>query len=244
MERRDSAGVVRFFTERIVAGDLQLDGDVAQHARARRLEAGQLVQLVDGRGGLARGNIRSVGRNEVVVHVDELRDVPRPLELDVLVPVADRDRMLLAAEKCVELQVTGWRPVYFARSRSVNPRGEGERFTEKLRARMASALEQSGNAWMPAIHEPMSLEEALGAFPDNRQRLVLHQSGVPLLPLARVAPTALAVGPEGGIEDLELRSFERSGWVSSTLGSTILRFETALIAATAVVRAAQLPRSG
>ena len=46
---------------------------------------------------------------------------------------------------------------------------------------------------------------------------------------------ALAVGPEGGWTEDELRSFWASGWISASLGNTILRAETAAIAATAVV---------
>jgi 16S rRNA (uracil1498-N3)-methyltransferase len=45
----------------------------------------------------------------------------------------------------------------------------------------------------------------------------------------------LAVGPEGGWTDGELQSFQQAGWVSASLGSTILRAETAAMAATAIV---------
>jgi 16S rRNA (uracil1498-N3)-methyltransferase len=45
----------------------------------------------------------------------------------------------------------------------------------------------------------------------------------------------LALGPEGGWTDEELKSFQAEGWLSASLGSTILRAETAAIAALAVV---------
>jgi 16S rRNA (uracil1498-N3)-methyltransferase len=48
----------------------------------------------------------------------------------------------------------------------------------------------------------------------------------------------LAVGPEGGWTESELQSFRQSGWTSASLGNTILRAETAAIAATAVVASA------
>ena len=50
----------------------------------------------------------------------------------------------------------------------------------------------------------------------------------------------LAVGPEGGWTEDELQLFQNSGWVSASLGPTILRSETAAIAATAIV-ISQLP---
>lgn len=45
---------------------------------------------------------------------------------------------------------------------------------------------------------------------------------------------ALAVGPEGGWAEDELQLFQQAGWISASLGNTILRAETAAIAAIAV----------
>jgi 16S rRNA (uracil1498-N3)-methyltransferase len=47
----------------------------------------------------------------------------------------------------------------------------------------------------------------------------------------------LALGPEGGWTDDELKSFQEAGWISASLGNTILRAETAAIASLAVVLA-------
>ena len=49
-------------------------------------------------------------------------------------------------------------------------------------------------------------------------------------------PIALAIGPEGGWAEDELKMFSANGWQSASLGSTILRAETAAIAALAIVQ--------
>jgi 16S rRNA (uracil1498-N3)-methyltransferase len=135
---------------------------------------------------------------------------------------------------------TSWRPVYFARSRSVSPRGEGEKFREKLRARMQAALEQSGGAWLPDILEEAEAETALALVPATWCRIILDANGAPLAQHVRNEPTSLAVGPEGGLESRELSAARERGWLPASLASTTLRFETAIVASAAIVRALQL----
>jgi 16S rRNA (uracil1498-N3)-methyltransferase len=47
----------------------------------------------------------------------------------------------------------------------------------------------------------------------------------------------LTIGPEGGWTNEELQAFTQAGWKSASLGATILRAETAAIAALAVIMA-------
>lgn len=241
VERNHRPPVASFFMAgALVAGDhVALESSAATHARVRRLEAGDAIRLLDGRGRIAYGALANVTKREVTATVQRVVQVPRHVALEVIVPIADRDRMLLAAEKCVELQVTGWRPAYFARSRSVSPRGEGRKFREKVVARMQSALEQSGGAWMPDVHDDADARDAIRAAPDSWNRVLLDSSGESLARLVSNEPTIIAVGPEGGIEQHEIDAAKSDGWSLASLGATTLRFETAVIAAAAVVRAAQ-----
>jgi len=243
VERHHRPPVALFVDEAFASGvRVALEGDPARHARARRMATGDVVRLMDGKGRVGVGRIELLARNELTVFVEAVVEVPRPLPLEVIVPVADRDRMLMAAEKCVELQVTSWRPAYFARSRSVSPRGEGERFRDKVLARMRSALEQSGNAWLPDAHSEGEWSDVFRAVPTDGNRFLLDAGGVPLPELVRSTPTALAVGPEGGMEPSEITGARDAGWRLASLGTTTLRFETAILAGAAVVRATQLTR--
>ena len=233
--------MITFFTAGPFASDsdVKLGGDPLQHARARRVERGDAARLLDGRGRVGTGEIVEIGKRELTVRVVSVVQTPRPTEIEIVMPVADRDRMLLAAEKCAELQITGWRPAVFARSRSVSPRGEGDRFREKVQARMQAALEQSGGAWLPEIHMEVDLESALGAVPATWDRLVLDSRGTSYASRISRSPLAIAVGPEGGLEPSELEMATRSGWIPCAIAETTLRFETAAIAAVAAARAAQ-----
>ena len=52
-----------------------------------------------------------------------------------------------------------------------------------------------------------------------------------------VTSLSLAVGPQGGWTADELQLFQQSHWIAASLGRTILRAETAAIAALAIARA-------
>ena len=240
VERRGGSSLATFFVEGTLGSGVpvSLSEAAAKHARVRRLEVGDEVRLTDGRGTVAMGALIRLDHRAGEVEVASCARVPRPSPLALLVPVADRDRMLWLAEKAAELAVTDWRPVLYVRSRSVSPRGEGEAFARKVRARMIGALEQSGGAWLPAIHNEASLGEALAACADARG-LVLDADGAALPSLAPFGATAIAVGPEGGLEPVERDELAACGWRAASLGGTTLRFETAGVAAAAMVRAAQ-----
>ena len=240
MEHHDRSPIAGFYWNGAAGTDdvVRLPEDVVRHAHVRRLRAGARVRLADGRGALAFGEATSVSAKEFVVTIVDRRVVPAPTPLHVVVPVADRDRMLLAAEKCVELQATVWRPTYFARSRSVSPRGEGEKFREKVRARMVAALEQSGGAWLPEVVDEAAFRDVVSRV-DVPVRLLLDAGGSPIRDHVRPGPIAVAIGPEGGLEADELQSARAHGWLTVSITGSTLRFETAIVAGVAIVRALQ-----
>lgn len=234
-----------------------LGEDEAHHIRVLRLELGQQVGLLDGRGARGRGALVRLAKRHAAVTVEVMTTVEPPPSVHLILPVADRDRMLWLAEKATELAATSWRPVMFKRSKSVSPRGEGTTFQQKVAARMAGALGQSHGAWLPVAYPDATVERAIAATPEG-PKLVLDMAGEPigLLVASAIAnatehgagflkPITIVVGPEGGMESGELELFVSEGFRPVSLGHTVLRFETAAVAALAVVRAAlaTLPRT-
>lgn len=230
-------------------GTVTLGEDAAHHMRVRRLETGVRIGLVDGAGSRGEGVLTQLAKRHAIVSIESAEHVAPAAAIHLLLPVADKDRMLWLAEKVTELELASWRPVNFRRSKNVNPRGEGTTFQQRVRSRMGGALEQSRGAWLPVVFPEATVEHALAARADGAH-LLLEQGGRPLIdaltPLLaaahadRSAPPAitLAVGPEGGIEASERHAFERAGFVIVSLGRNILRFETAALAAVAAARAA------
>ena len=247
MEHDDRAPVGTFVANAPLdaAGIVTLGESAAHHARVKRLKPGDRVDVTDGAGKMARGNIAMIRRGSMDVTLEAPESIPRPHAIHVRVPVGDRDRMLWLAEKASELGVTTWQAVRFKRSASVSPRGEGTAFAEKVRARMASAVEQSGGAWMPQILPDVAVGELTPA--EGELRIMLQVDGRPLLSLVSASPSqtpVLLFGPEGGMESGERQLLEASGWKSASLAASTLRFETAGVAGLAVLRAAYIHREG
>ncbi len=241
MERRDSAGLAVFVTsEPIILGSTcALGEDEARHLKVRRIDVGTVIGLRNGEGVLAEGTLVRLSKQGAQVEVSHVEHVAPPPAMHVLVPVADRDRLLWLAEKLAELSCTSWRPVLWKRSRSVSPRGEGVTFQAKVRARMQGALAQSHGAWLPQLFPEATIDRAIQAAPEGT-RLVLDAGGAPMATRGAATlqpPVVVAVGPEGGFESDELDALHAAGFVSVGLGPTILRFETAAVVAAGIVRA-------
>ena len=211
-----------------------LSEDAAHHMKVARIPVGATIALRDGAGMAAKGTVVKISRASALVDVLETREIPRPAALHLLAPIADRERMLWLAEKATELGITSWRPVTWRRSKSVSPRGEGPTFQAKIRARMTSALLQSGGAWLPEVFPEASVERAVAATPAGT-RLILARDGEPIAAMAITEPTTIALGPEGGMEPGELRAFVDGGFSPVRLSENTLRFETAGVAAIAIV---------
>ena len=241
MERDGLASLAGFFAKGatfVEGGVIVLDHDAAHHMRVRRLITGERVFVANGAGAQAIGSIVRLSKNEAEVEVESVRRSDELPPVHMVVPIADRDRMLWCAEKCVELGASSWRAVMWHRSRSVSPRGEGASFSDKVRGRMESALVQSHAPWLPAIHADATIDAAITGAGENGTRLVLDASGYPILRVEFDAPVTIAVGPEGGFEPHELEALRAANFRAVSLGANVLRFETAAVAGLAIVRSA------
>ncbi len=247
MERRDRTSLAAFCTadETLVLGAaVTLGEDAARHMAVRRIATGDSIRLLDGRGRVADATVIRLSRNMAAAQVERV-SVETPLPpVHLLVPIADRDRMLWLAEKATELAVTSWRPVLWKRSRSVKPRGEGPVFMARVRQRMMHALEQCGGSWLPAIYPDATCERAMTGTADGA-KLVLDAGGDAIMTaLPSTAPVTLAVGPEGGFDPSELDALSLAGFRRVRLEGYTLRFETAATVGLALARAALHPLPG
>ena len=221
-----------------VSGDrAALIGEHADHlVRVLRARVGEDFDIATGQS-VRRGRITSLTDNRVDFDLGEVISTPSLVEITLVLAVYKFDRMEWAIEKCTELGVSRILPLISRRTDSHLATASVKR-VDRWQRIARQAAEQSRRAAPPQITAPMKLSEALNL--PQPLRIVLAESEEQTLlrdvlnPEAAGNEIALAVGPEGGWTEDELQSFQQSGWISASLGNTILRAETAAIAAVAV----------
>jgi len=136
----------------------------------------------------------------------------------------------LALEKAVEVGVT--RIVPFTASRS--NLAPGRRHDRWLRI-LIEAAKQSKRYYLPALDEPMTLEQVL-SIPAASKIMFAERDGGPLKSALAGSPALYLIGPEGGWSDQELAEAREQGFHTVSLGAVILKAETAAIVGGSLIR--------
>lgn len=219
-------------------GVVILEPDEAHHLKVRRVESGATVRLVDGRGGVATARVAPDGEH-VAARVVATASVSAPPASEIWVGAGDRDRFLDLVEKATELGATRILPLVTDRSQTVATRFQAVHLEKAVR-RACEALKQCGGTWMPVVQAPLTLAEALRAPAGAAKRFVADIGGPPLPPVREADGVQWAVGPEGGWTDADLAALHAAGFSAVGLGRATLRFDTAALAALAVIAQARL----
>jgi 16S rRNA (uracil1498-N3)-methyltransferase len=101
------------------------------------------------------------------------------------------------------------------------------------------ASEQCRRNAAPEITAPCKTQEIVGLTASTRVLLSETENRARLTDAIQEHPPGgdllLSVGPEGGWTDAEQDLYRKAGWNIVTLGPTVLRAETAAIAAVAII---------
>jgi 16S rRNA (uracil1498-N3)-methyltransferase len=231
----------RWIADEISGDRAALIGQHADHlVRVLRARVGQAFDIATGHS-VRRGRITSVTADRVEFQLEEEVSCESLSDITLVLAIFKFDRLEWAIEKCTELGVSRIVPVIARRTDSHLAPASAKR-VERWQRIARQASEQSRRAAPPEIAAPVKLAEAQTL--QAALRIVLAESEEQTLlrdvvkPQPANAGILLAVGPEGGWTEDELQSFQQAGWISASLGNTILRAETAAIAATAIVASA------
>jgi 16S rRNA (uracil1498-N3)-methyltransferase len=238
----------RFFVDRFDANSATLNGEAAEHlGRVLRAEPGQLCELSDGNsvwlGRIERVALSKRGGNRIEFALVEHLPAREPwLHLHLLIAIVKFDRFEWCLEKATELGVTEIVPLAAARTDKPLAAAAGKRHARWEKIVFESAQQSrrlrppvlSGEVGVvrPAVAFTASAATLKILFSERRGAKPLHE----VLRGAKGTSVALAIGPEGGWTDDEIVNAHAAGFIETSLGENILRTETAVLAALAILR--------
>jgi 16S rRNA (uracil1498-N3)-methyltransferase len=185
-----------------------------------------------------RGAITAVSEERVEFSLAEIVESGAATEISMVLAIFKFDRFEWAIEKCTELGVAKIFPI-IARRTDAHLAQAAQKRVERWRRIALESSQQSRRNSPPDIVDPMKLLEVVSLSFTTKVLLAENEKKSSLRDLLSheiELPLVLAVGPEGGWSDEEVKLFETNGWRSASLGDTILRAETAAIAALAAAK--------
>ena len=240
--------MARFFVtpEEMQGSSIALTGENAQHAKVLRLKAGEEVLVCDGRGEECLCEVESVGTGLVELTVLERRvsATEAAVKVSIYMAFPKADKLEHVIQKATELGA--YEIVAFPSGRCISKPDDKslKKKLERWQKIAASAAEQSGRGAIPEVivlpSYASALERAAKAdkalmFYENEHATTLRMA----LEQGEFHTVSLLTGPEGGLEEKEVEQARQAGLQVCTLGSRILRCETApLCALSAVMYAA------
>lgn len=233
----------RFFVPEVRRGTAELTGPDAEHlVRVLRAEVGQLYELSDNHN-LYLARVEVARKSVVSFRVVEKLASPAPtVHVSLVAALFKFDRFEWLLEKATELGVSRILPFQATRS-DLGLAQASEKRRDRWEKIALEASQQSRRIHLPQIEPAVRFAEALQV--DATIKLLLDETSdappvLERLPEQRSSSdrVALLVGPEGGWTDEERLEAVAASWSPCSLGTTILRAETAGIAGLTVIQAA------
>lgn len=229
---------VPYFYEPLIASgtkQFNLSEASSKHCiQVLRMEAGDLIDLTNGQGGLFHATILVAHKKNAVVQITDALQQPKPkqaLHLGISL-LKNAVRLEWLFEKATEMGITTITPLICERTIH-------ERFkTERMEQIIQSAMIQSQQTWLPKLVAPTPYQH----FIDQTiaiQKLIAHCELGQKTSIKSIQPSAnlvLLIGPEGDFSPSEIEAALRKQFEPIDLGPTRLRTETAGIFALSVLK--------
>ncbi|MBO5409551.1 MAG: 16S rRNA (uracil(1498)-N(3))-methyltransferase [Clostridia bacterium] len=230
----------RFFTDEAVQnGTVTLTDETVHHIKnVIKLREGEPLILVKNKKELLC-RIDKIEKSSIIVTVQEELETltENPFSITLFQGIPKGDKMDFIVEKAVETGVTGIVPLKMNRSIAKIEGKDVAKKTERFQKIAKSAAQQSGRLIIPAVSEPKTVKQVDWSRFDLKLLCYEDEGKTTLKQVLQQASSheniAVVIGPEGGISPEEVTYLCDAGFCTVSLGSRILRTETAGIYALA-----------
>lgn len=237
----------RFFVEQTDIYDSEIiisqKSDVKHIKKVLRMKPGDLLEISDGDAWEYEGEILHIDDDQIEVKIIDKQKFAREPEIEVTIyqGVPKSGKMELIVQKNVELGIRKIVPTFMDRT-VVSGIDKYKKKIERYNNIAMEAAKQCRRGIIPTVAEPLTFknmvddlkEYDLIIFPyenENNYTIKNLLQGLENKP----KKVAVIIGPEGGFSDSEVLTLKEKDIESVTLGNTILRTETAGIAAVSML---------
>lgn len=216
----------RFYIDAPLNSPVILDGDEFHHlSRVMRKQAGDEVELVNGRHVIALARVESLQKSHaelIILRHEEKKPSLPPLSLVQALPKLSNLELII--QKGTELGVSTF---YLYPSDRSEKKELSKNQLNRLHHILIGAMKQCGRLDLPEIR---------WGFPELSGNVYFGDISeeAPLLSQVGKLPATLIIGPEKGLTEDEVKDFEKIG-VGVSINPYILRSETAAIAGLSIL---------
>lgn len=231
----------RFFISKPNSDNVYITGDDAAHiCRSLRMRAGERVTLCDGQGTDYMCEIVSAEEKSVLLKI--ISSIPNVSEPSVRVTLYQGlpkgEKLDTVVQKGTELGIFSFVPTIMERSVSRPDQKSCEKKVARWQKIADQAAKQCERGILPQVGSVKTFEKALEDIRSHKKIIVCYEGGgsSPFDIINKECDDiALIIGPEGGISPEEIQLLKECGAEIITLGTRILRTETAPICALSVI---------
>lgn len=224
-------------TDATIGTSFLLNTENSHHfSHVLRGKLGDRLILFNGVSGEFQANVQEITKKSVAVTVESFDAINRTRSqaVSLVFALTTKTKMSLIIQKATELAVSNLYPIQ-AEFSQVKAEKQATQFNERYQKIIISAAMQSGLNVLPQLHQPCKLSELPWKDWGNAVKKVCHPGPQTIVTAPSTPPSVVwFVGPEGGWSHAEIQEFMRKDCVMQTLSPTILRMETACIAALSV----------
>lgn len=236
--------MTRFFVEpeELQQENLMLTGENAKHAKVLRLKCGEEILVCDGQGNECLCVVSDVAEGQIGLEVQQRRasETEAAVRVSIYMAFPKADKLEHVIQKATELGA--YEIVAFPSARCISKPDEKSlsKKVERWQKIAASAAEQSGRGRIPQVLTLPSYKAALERAAKSDKALLFYENerATTLRMALESSPyetVSLLTGPEGGLEEAEVKQALDAGLSVCTLGKRILRCETAPLCALSAV---------
>lgn len=217
--------------------DVVLDEATSKHiVQVLRMQNGEQLQLTNGKGVLFTAEITDNNRKRCTVRILQTTNhKPQTQNICIAIsPVKNNTRFEWFLEKASEIGVSEIIPLICTRT-------EKNAFKfERMKSILISAMLQSQQCWLPALHEPLKFSQLVQSSV-QQQKFIAHciddaKRNLADLNNGSLFSKIILIGPEGDFTAEEIELALQNHYSPVSLGETRLRTETAGIVAATLLK--------